>query len=152
MSLNIVFLKLTILIVLQLLSNLSFSQLNNNINQESVIILDSTFAQSHPQNAVLIRQIEGVNFSYSFSEDNSNCIFYISNSSNNSVKITWDVKLFFSNENDSKEIHKEFTALPQTDIKIDAVNKTKVLDISQSSETKGISNIEIHNVKFKAVQ
>ena len=146
--------KILVIIPCILFSVIVYSQteIENNIQSSRDTIINDGQNFSRPQKEVLIQQLEGVNFSYSFSDDNSNCVFHITNSSGNAMKITWDVKLFFSNENNCKEIHKEFTALPQTDIKIDAVNKTKVLDISQSSETKGISNIEIHNVKFKAVQ
>ena len=103
----------------------------------------------HPQNEILIRQLEGVNFSYVMSPDSKNCTFIIKNSSGNSMKISWDIKLFYSNENDSKEIHKEIMVLPKENLEIYAIDKSTLLLSSKSTEIKNISRLEVYNVRFK---
>lgn len=145
--------KILLLVFYILFSNFSYSQstVDKNIQSSENTIINDGQNLLHPQKEVLIKQLEGVDFSYSLSDNNSNCIFHIKNSSNNSIKIIWDVKLFFSNENDSKEIHKELIILPQTDVKINTIENNISSIISESSKTKSINNIEIHNVSFKGV-
>ncbi len=118
-----------------------------------VLSFSTSFSQELQKNETLVKQLEGVSFSYSKLNDNSDYIFKINNTSGNAVKLEWDVKLFYS-ETNSIELHKVQITEPGDASKVSAVGKTlgKSNNQSQYSSRKGIKRIEIHNVKFTGLQ
>jgi len=118
-----------------------------------LFIVLTSFSQEKANKEVLVKNIESVKILYSITNNNTDCVFSINNNSGNTIKFTWDVKVFFS-EFDSKEIHKEVIVEPGDRVKISSLNGLTTNDESnlQMKGKKTISQIEVHNVDFKGLQ